>query len=676
MKKYFSSFSVLFTVFYCFSAYCLGAESGQGNSIIRVVSPGQGTEILTKHLDIQAIFTGLVYRDSLVVILDDTDITAMVSVGDRGLHCRVPMQMSAGKHNLYIAGNSDNGPFEREIEFSSRQYATFDEAATDNEWTLNLKAGNYHTSHGNNFASTDIDSILQHQATVKKGSWQVNVNGTIRLLEQNFHGGSTDSKKNVLVSGDAYGPCEQTSGSRSQNQGSIDPERQGLDLNTVLLKVQYRGGVYTSSFELGDLQIVQSKNTFQSLARNGSQIKFAYRNFHLTAFSVFGRETFGLHNGFGVGFDDDENLYGLCGAIRFLDKKIDLRGFYMVGGRRGNSYSYWSQEEENSGNVFGFLLGTDFFSGLLKSEFEYDCSDFDADSRDGFGKNADEAWRLQVGGQYGIYTYNIVYERFGSDYDIPGNLGPKKDYSGITGTTALQYDVHALSLVFAGYHDNVDGSQMYARTNSYSGNFDYSYTGFREIPLTVGYQHTVDRSSNEPPGGSGKDLSTDTLSLNGSYLGQGPFSLASSTAYSRQNDDSNQDADITTLSFTLSSSLSFETFSVSISGTCNHNRDLFSGINSDDYVLALDTMGSLFNERVSYELGATYDYTSISDNSGDRYGFTGHVRISYHLPRLLDFLNTSLGLEFQYNSDSPGGAVATEDSRLFCTISNVVPLNF
>ena len=668
-------FGASMAIFCCLSAVHPVAAREQG-PVIRMVTPVAGAEVLSRHPDIQAEFVSPVDRDSLLVMLDDNDITATAEITDRGFRCRVPILLTAGSHSLYIAGNSTDGPFEQEISFVSRQYSAIDEASTSNEWTVNMQAVNSHSNHGDDYVSTSLDSTLQHSSMVKKGNWQVRVTGNLRLLEQNHPGAIGENTSSENGQNDAYGPRETTSDTLAHNQGSIDPERQGLDLNTLLMNARYQGTAMHTSFELGDLQIVESRNTIESLARNGGQLGFEYHNLYLNGFSVFGNDTFGLHDGFGIGFNDDDHLYGFSGGVHLLDKRMDIKSFFMEGGQQENSYSSWSQEQGNSGKVYGLLLTTDFFESRLTSEFEYDRSDFDPNTGDTFGADRDEAWRLEVGGRQDLYNYDITYERFGPDYDLPGNLSPKKDYAGLTGSGSVQYDVYAVSIMLAGYHDNVDDNPTYARTNSLSGQLDYSYSGFMEFPLGGSYQHTTDQSTDEPQDSPETNLSTDTISLYAGYAAQGPFALDCSTSYSWQNDDTDQDGDIATLSFSVSPRINLDTFSISMSGTLNQNRDLLSGTRTDDFILTLDTMGSLFNEQVRYEVGGSYDHTLVTDNSGDRHGFTGYSRINYYLPWLMEAAHPTLGLELQYNSDAPQGASTTEETRVFCTLSTSVPFNY
>lgn len=666
---------IFLTAIYCFLVI-QPAEAQQQKPQIRILSPIAGTETSGSQPDIQAIFTGQVDIDSLIIMVDDTDITGAAEITERGVHCQVPMALPSGTHLLYFAGSGENGPFELELSFSSRRSATFEEALSNNVWTVNMTAGNSHSNHDDDFTFTSIDSTLQHDSMIKKGNWQVNITGNARLLEQHNAGQDEGGTAAAYGQNDAYGPQEITTDALAANQESINPERQGLDLNTVLMRTEYQQQNLKASLEVGDLQIVESVNTFESLARNGGQLGFEYHNLYMNGFSVFGTDTFGLHDGVGIGFNENDHLYGFSSGVHLLDNQIDVKGMYLNGGQKENSYSSWSQEQSNSGNVYGLLITTDFFNGRFISAFEYDRSNFDPNTSDDLGRESDEAWRFHVDGRQSIYSYEITYERFGPKYDIPGNLSPKKDFTGMTGVVSMQNDQHELSVLLSAYHDNIDDDPLYARTNSYSGQVDYSYAGFIQFPLGFSYQHTADQSTNEPVDSQETKLSTDTISINTGYTHGDIFVVDFITSYSWQNDDTEQDADIGTLGFTISPSLNLNSTTLSLSGTLNQNRDLLSGNRTDDYILTLDTTGLLLNEQVSYELGGTYDYTRVTDNVSDRSGFTGYSRINYHLPWLIDLVNPTIGLELQYNSDKLEDSPANEDTRVFCTLSASVPFNF
>ncbi len=673
-----------FLPFAVFVSLCCGpavlpATGHAANSPLHMMTPQPNAEIIAKHADLQAVFTEAVEPSSLLIILDDTDISVTAEITEQGFHCKVLDVLPAGKHLLYVAGKSVSGDFETEVAFSSRQYAGLDEAYSSNEWSTTVKVGNHHRNKEDDFTSSAIDSTLVHESVIKKGHLQISLNAGARLLAEDIAGGGERAEvgeDTEADQSDAYGPPEQSSETVASNEGSLDPEQQGLDLNTVLMRAAYEKKNVSSAVEIGDLQIVGTQNTFETLDRNGGQIMVDLDKVYLNGFSVFGKDTFGVKDGIGLGFDDDDHLYGFSGGIRLFDHRLNLKGFYLQGGQSENAYDSWSQEVGNKGEVYGFVLTTDFFDKKMMTEIEYDHADYDPDSSDTFVGTTDEAYRIQVSGQQDLYFYDVRYEYFGKDYDIPGNLSPKKDYAGLTVNGSFQLGDHTIGLMASAYHDNVDADPFYARTNSYAGQLDYSFTGFTSYPLGMSYQHTTDISTDEPVDAQEIKLHTDTLSVNVGYAGAGAWSVDLTSSYSWQNDDSEQDADISTLSFAVSPTLSLDTFNLTMSAALNQNRDLLANSRTDDIVLTLDGGGSLFNELLTYEFGGSYDHSLITDNSGDRHGFTGYGRMAYNLPWLQESAPTALGVELQYNSDKPQETSTTEETVVFVTLSTSLPFSF
>ena len=632
----------------------VGAQQPPAAEVVSLITPAHDQEAIMKHLSLKARFNLPVASDSLTVILDDSDITALLEIDAQGVQGVLPMLLNSGEHTLYISGSSTDGPFTESFSFSSRQYAGLDEAYTVNQWNTTVQAGSYHSSPGDNFDFSSLDSVLDHQSTVKLGSWQARLFANARLLEQ-----SSNNETEAV------------------NKGSIDPEHQGLDLNNILFQLQYQGEDLATLLEAGDIQVEETQNTFSSISRNGVQASFNLFNFYLRGFSVYSRETFGLHDGIGLGFDDDEYLYGISGGCHFWKDRFDLRVFYIDGGQQENSYSSWSQEEGNRGDLYGIQLQGNLWNGKMTGEFEYDRSDYDPYTGDDFSSQKDNAWRLQLGGQQEAYSYNFCYEYFGPDYNLPGDLAAKRDFEGFSGGGSMRFlDVHTVSIMFTSYHDNVDSNELYARTNSYAGQIDYAYAGFSRLPLSLSYRHTRDKSEDEPAFAPETDLRTDTLAFNCNYTGDGPFAAGFLASYTWQDDASDRDADTTTLNLSLSPSWTFDRLRLCFSGTLNQNRNLLTDVRTDDYILTLDASGSLLDESLNYEFGGTYNYTSVNNDTGDCQCFSGYSRINYHLPWLVELAHPVVGLEFQYNVANPEDVSRTRDTRILCTMSTTVPFVF
>ena len=632
----------------------VGAQQSPTSEIISLFSPTHDREIVAKHLNLKASFNLPVAVDSLTVILDDSDITVLLKVDEQGIQGILPMLLQSGEHTLYISGSSVDGPFTESFVFSSRQYAGLDEAYTVNEWDTTVQAGSFHSNPGDDFNFSSLDSVLNHQSTVKLGNWQTRLFANARLLEQSSNNDT-----------------------EAVNKGSIDPEHQGLDLNNILFQLQYQDEKLATLLEVGDIQVEETQNTFSAIARNGVQASLNIFNFYIRGFSVYSKETFGLHDGIGLGFDDDEYLYGISGGCQFWEDRFDLRMFYIDGGQQENSYSSWSQEEGNRGDLYGIQLQSNLWEGKLTGEFEYDRSDYDPYTSDDFDGKKDNAWRLQFGGQQEACSYNFGYEYFGPDYNLPGDLTAQMDYEGFSGGGSMQFlEVHNISIMFTSYHDNVDSNELYARINSYAGQIDYAYSGLSQFPLNLSFRHTRDKSSDEPEYGLETDIRTDTISFNTNYSGTGPFVTTMVVGYTWQNDTSEQDADTTTFTLALSPSWTFEKIRLCLNGTLNQNRNLLANVRTDDYIFTLDASGSLLDERLNYEFGGTYNYTSVNNDYGDCQCFSGYSRINYHLPWLMELAHPVVGVEFQYNVANPEDTSSTQETRVLCTMSTTVPFIF
>jgi len=665
--SFFSGFLVLL----CFFPFLRSSLASQENAIT-IITPTADSVVITKYPNIQVQFRRPVDQESFIILLDDTDITATADITEQGFECRSPIILSAGSHTLYIAGNNADGYFEEEVIFSSRQYNSFEEASSSNEWTMDVQFSSNNFSHEDTSTTSILDSTFSSESTLKKGNLQVSLTGNARLLQDNSGSDFADSE---------YGPEEvdQEDGdqldSGEQAQDSLDPEQQGFDLNTVLLRTQYQNDSLTAAVEIGDLQVEASENTFPSLARNGGQVFLEYHNLFLGGFSVFGTDTFGIRDGLGIGFDQDNHLSGVSAGVHLLEDRIELKTFYIDGGQQDNSYSSWSQEPGNSGNVYGAVFKTSFFDSGLETEFEFDQSDFDDDTTDSFQANSDEAYRAQVSGRKDIFSYGLSWEHFGLHYDIPGNLSPKKDYEGLTASGGVQLENQSIDLSLSGYHDNVESDPLYAQVNSLEGRIGYYYDGFEEFPVSLTFQHTRDQSDDEPEDSTETAMDTDTVSVGLGYAGADSFTLDFNTDYSWQDDKGDEDMDIATLSFILSPSLTFERFSINMTGGLNQNRDFISQTRNDDYTLTLDAMGTLFEDVVSYEFGGTYDHSLYTDDSGNQHSTSGYGRVAWHLPWLVETMHPSLGLELEYNRDKEQDSEAEEETRIFCTLSTAFPFS-
>lgn len=627
------------------------------DSVIQMVHPLNNSEIISKKLTIQGRFLTPIYPESVMILLDGIDLTGIADVNSEGFSCDLIDILPAGEHSIYIAGQSGDELFEYESFFISRHHASYEELYSNNLLSVNYGAaltrspppdiGNLDSDYSQNIAPlgnassvpySKIDAYLTNETIFKENGFNVTFSGDLRYL--------------------------------NQNEEIREPEQIGLDLLTLNLKADYLKNTTGIFSEFGDIQINQSVNTLESVARRGGQITLQHKDIFINTFSILGKETFSYRDGVGITFDTDENIVGVSGGVGVVDNKIVIKALYISGSDQQNSYNSWAQgisyDQDTQydpyynalpqdtgvsrGDVAGAILSTNLFNDKFFTEFEYDESDYDTDDSDEYSSDRDKAYRLLFGGAYDIYSYDLVYEHFGPFYNVPGARGLRKDYEGVTATGYMEHEIHALDVSLAGYHDNVDSDPYYSRINSLYGTLGYKYYGFDSFILGFDYAKGIDRSSDEPEGDIERRLDTDILGLNMGYI-QGSFSVDLYGQYSNQNDRTLDDYDTSITTVTLSPAYSLETFSVFSSFSLNQSKDHNTDVRTDTYTITLDLLGSLFVNQVTYELGGTYDQTKSTDDLFDTSGINGYCRLAYHLPQTYwNRLNSSISLEANYGN--------------------------
>ncbi len=627
----------------------VGAESlfpaGENSLSIELITPKpQHLQVARKPV-LRFTYKGSEKPDALRVLLDGNDISELVVWDKDGFSCRLLEPLSAGDHTLSVSARADTEEFSDEFNFSSHQYAWLDEFASSNTLTINAGAVLAEKNMAETDPYTKVDATLNHELKIKKGNWHLEVSADGRYLEQ--------------------------------DTGLESPEKKGPDLVTFLLATGYENENNSMNIRIGDLDIEQSPNTFTSLSRNGGQVELQSHGFSLGGFAVFGRETFGLHEGFGIGFDDKSNIVGGHAGVDLFEDRLRLKVFYATGGREGDSFSNWTDEPGgSSGDIGGGLVEAVLVPDLLNLEMEYDMSNYDPNDRDEFGGDDDEAWRIATSGVYDIYEYELVYEYFGGRYQVVGNEGARKDYKGVTATGTSSWAVHYLSLSFSAYRDNVDDDPLTQVVHSLSGTAEYEYSGLEQFPLRLRFEHTRDRSSDEPEDDTEQDIFTELFGATLSYEGN-ITAIELNTEYSWQDDRTREDQDKAGLTIGISPSLTLDSFNARLGLSLNRDRDYGSAGRNDTYTITLDIQGDTLSSQVSYELGGTYDRNLSSDNSMDEYSTSGYCRLAYY-PELGVFegYHPSIGFEMQYSRQTDRLEDRfTEDSRVMLTLSTEISFN-
>ncbi len=598
----------------------------EGTGSITLVAPTDGSMIVDKSPLIQCNITLAFSSEQLLVFLDDRDVTGILNVTERGFELRSFEMLPPGLHVLRITLSMPDGQeLRQEFSFSTRHSQRFEEAYSANELSVVYEAVVSDKQEKTIAPDNKVTANLASTSKIRDKNWEVTFDANARYLDQS-----------VPV---------------------LSPETKGLDLINATLRGKYNSDDIRFMAEVGDVQMNETPYTVQALARKGGNLSLGYRDFTLRTFLVKSEQTFGYKKtDFNVDINSD-SILGVAGDVRLLSNAVQVGTVYVTGGENGSSFGISTAGGNKKGDVIGAYLKTDFLDRALVIEAEIDFSKFDPDTSDEFGARSDKSYHLKIGGMKGIFNYEVLYEYLGPDYQVVGNPGLRRDIEGLALRTGANIQSHSVALTFSRYNDNVKGNDLFPRMVTYMGTADYTFSGIQNFPVGIGYMKTVLDSEKEPQSFVPQKVDTDTIRGRVGYA-NGPWNIGLQAMYSVQDDHLNDANDTTTTTITLTPAYFTVPICVAPSFTFNRSGHESSGINMDTYTVTLDLRGKAFRERLSYELGGTYNYMKSNDGTVRLDTINANGRIAYLLAKnLWGFISPSMGMRGIYirNNDHVSG---------------------
>jgi len=585
---------------------------------IILVSPPPGATITGKRPFIKCQINLPFNPEDIMIVLDGIDITSLSNITTEGFTYKPPTILPAGSHSLTISLTTRDGKeVQKELNFFSRHTKIFEEFFTENEITAHYEGliTKRRSVHGIPYSK--IESNLGNNTNLKNGKWHFSFNTNVRYMDQNL-------------------PV-------------YPPQKKGVTLINYLLKGGYKDENLGFISELGDIQVDETLNTVQALSRRGGKASFSYKNLTFSAFSVKSEQVYGLDGGVGIDGNLGDHIRGVSGQLNLFQQKATFKTIYVTGGEKESSFGIWTPEGSKKGSVTGFVFDTDFFNQKLRTTMEFDLSKFDPDTSDEFSYEHDKAYKIGAGGQWSRYSYNVLYEFIGKEYEVIGNQCLQKDRQGVTIQAGANYDIQTFNFTFMRYNDNVEDDPLYPKITSYQANIDYAFNKFQSLPIGLSYQKSIQDSAHEPSGTPPLKLHTDTVTTRINYI-KGNWNFGLQGGYSYQNDRTPQDSDTASTTCSLSPGYNGEHFSLIPNFSYNRSKYYPTGVITDTYTLNLDLRGDIFKTRLRYELAATYNITQASDDSIDQQTFNLDFRTAYvPAENIKDIFTPSLGLMGKYN---------------------------
>lgn len=619
-------------------------ESPQKEAI-EVIIPKSNYVVIDKKPDVKVEIAASYAKESLNVLLDNGDITAMLELTPGGFVYRPFEVLSAGQHTLSIRLRTvDGAEVQKEYTFSIRHSEAFDTAYTTNELSAVYERA-LRKDNIPQIPNAKLETNLASNALIKEKEWEFSLKTNLRYTDQNI----TNS---ALI-------------------------KKGFNIANYLLQGKYNRADTRLGFEVGDLTFNETQNTFSNLARRGGRLSAQYSDVALSAFVVKSEQVYGFRGGMGLDTAPEDHIKGAVGEVALFSKRLNIKAIYLTGEGRSSSLGIYSTGERVKGDVLGFVLKSDIIEQKLNAEAEFDTSKFDSDTTDSFDPKKDKAYRLRLGGNADRYNYNAVYEYTGPDYASIGSSGAQKNREGFTVGTGAAFNIHSINLTLSRYNDNVNKDPLYARINTYQGGLNYTFSKIQELPIGLNYQLTLTDSSMEPEGETPQHTSTDTLSGTINYT-KDRWNLGFQSSWSRQNNRVSDSSDTTTTTFTLTPVYSGDNITISPNLSFNKSRYPSTGLATDTYTANLDLRGKAFHKKITYELAGTYSRTKASDNSTDSDTLNANFRVAYLLsPRIIGLHNTTVGVRGQYQqTNNRLSGTDTDDLALLLVLSTGIPFSY
>ena len=579
--------------------------------------------------------------NSLFILLDNQDISELAVTTASGISIDTGQLLQSGKHTLLLSYISAEGyQIRKRIELDPTQQSSFYDGALQLGVTLR---GKLHDKNEINSQDYETDTYLGHQGYWQSNTWSGDVNADIWLFDR---GTNIDPLKN--------------------NQA---------ELINYYASARHQSDSRDLLAEVGYIQLNESPNTINQLARRGAHANLQGESLSMDVFTVNSQQQLGSEGSAGFGDGSDNNIVGISTgwtALASSEQTLKLRAIYSKGEQNGYSLGILGASQPSEGDVTALLVQSTQHNLGLNVEVEFDQSSFDADTSDSIAAKDDKAYALRVKGNNDWINYSASYEYIGSNYAVVANPLLQNDREYIALAARMDRGEHGFTLRAQQERDNLDDESTRARLNASYLNAEYLYRKGRNFSTLISLQNNQLKSENEPAASDIRDSSTDSVLAKLSLV-TGQWNHLLSYLVSELDDTTSSDHDSRITSTTLATSL----YTGALMFTPSYTRSettYNSGQKTTQGILSLYLHGKSFNDRLGYQLSGSY--SDLSDNSSADTKSTYLVASTdWSLGRvnvMSAHMQHSIGLELEWYDNETDGATAEDDSLAWLTYKLVV----
>jgi hypothetical protein len=566
--------------------------------------------------------------DTLMIMLDNRDITALAQPAKEGLFLPPMPNLTPGKHTILLSFDSLEGyHIMRRFEIETdREELDIYQGTTGFGITLR---GKLYDRNDFNAQKYEADAHIGHEGEWVSDAWSGEARADIWMFER-----GTD----------------------------IDPLQDGKpEVMDYYASARYRQAENGLLAEVGYIQMHQSQNTMDHLARRGFQASVEQQQLGFTLFTANSQQYLGSDGGAGLGTGDDDTIAGFSADWNLAGDALQLRAIYSKGSDSGDSFGQLDSQTPNAGDVKALVVTSELDG--LDIELEYDQSSFDADTSDTSNAIEDEAWGIRLKARSDWFNYRIAAEHIGAHYEVVSNPLLQNDREYISFGLNRDRGEHGFGLSTLVERDNLDDEPSRATLQKSFVTLDYHYRTGPKFNSIISLQQQQLESSDEQALSDQRDNTANTLLAQFNYS-DGARSHLLNLMYSEHSDhiDSANDSEIKSLTYSPSIYTGRFSFipSYSVSTT-----DFRAGQEIEQYVLSLHLQGHSKNRRLSYQLSASL--SDRNDNvNGDSSSTYLVARTDWNLAKsqlMTVRVKQTVGLELEWlENENP--AVDDQDEAL------------
>ncbi len=604
---------------------------------IVLLSPATNKTVISKRPFIKCKINKKFSKDNISVMLDDTDITQMLTFNKDGFNYKSFMLLSSGEHTLSIVISSKNGDIQKDFNFTTKQSKYFDTA--ENKLTISplFEATIKKPKADNETPYSKLEGGIVLDTELKKGDVSYSFNTSMRYLDQNSP--ATENKK-------------------------------GFDLAGYLYSANYQDEKLQSTLQIGDISMDVSENTLSGFGNRGGLFTISYDKYTLNVFSTNAQEFVGFRGGLGIDNANNNHINGVTLEKILLNDKIKMKGIYIKGNMLSDGNGGYSTSGAQDSEVVGLLLNYNILDEKLLFEGEIDFSKMDVDTSDKFGAINDKAYRANFSGQLNdVYGYSVGYHYFGPDYGLVA--GPdSKNLEGYSANFSANYEKQSFDFTFSKENDNVKIDPLYPVVYTTVGTLEYSYNGFENFPIGASIERTHVKSTKDLYSSDKIDKNSDKLSFNIAYQKE-KWTHQFTYTYSKEDDLTLSNADSIINEYSFSPAFEGENISIAPVMAYNISDDKSTSISTDTKTLGLDISGNFMDQKIEYSLSSSYEQVKSSDGSTKENTLSSEFRVAYNLQTSYKWMsNPNFGLRGNYNlSDDKVANQKNEDFTLIFFVS-------